>query len=280
MTGSTSRRNLLSLAAVLSAFALLTPAPAARADQLDDIRAAGVLKCGVGGNYKPFSFVQDPKSRKLVGYDIDICEAVARSIGVKPELVFIASATRITDLQQGRTELGMAAITHTPERAKLIDFSYNYMETSVKVAVPANSIYQTFADLAGKRFAGTQGSNLEIKLPKVIEQPQLQAFASPASAFLALEQGKVDAMAADETTLLGLIGPGKDKFRLLEQPVSRDQIGLGVRKGETRLLGEVNKALMELERSGRAADIFEQWFGDKSELKMKRGFRFAPYRGN
>ncbi|MDM0030891.1 transporter substrate-binding domain-containing protein [Variovorax sp. J22P271] len=250
---------------------------AALADQLDSIKAAGSLKCGVGSQYKPFSFVQDPKTRKFVGYDVDICEAVAAKIGVKPELVFITGATRVTDLQSGRTDIALANLTHTPERAQLVDFSNNYFASQVKVMVPASSSIKSFADLGDKRLAGISGSNHEVKVPKVITGADLKVFPSPANAYLALEQGKVESMVGDETTLIGLIGGQQAKWRILDQPVDTQQIGIGVRKGEPRMVAAVNDTLADLEKSGKATQIFDQWFGKDSELKMKRSFTFAPY---
>lgn len=259
------------------ALALCTFGLPAQADQLDAVKAAGLLKCGVGSQYKPYSFVEDPKTRKFVGYDVEICDAIAKEIGVKPELVFITGATRVTDLQQGRTDIALANLTNSVERAKLVDFSHNYMVTSVKVVVPTNAQITSFANLSGKRISGTDGSNLEAKVPKAISGAQLKIFPSPANAFLALEQGKVDAMAGDETTLIGLIGKQIDKYKILEQPVTNDQIGVGVRKNEPRILSAVNKTLSDLEQSGKADEIFNRWFGDHSELKMKRSFKFAPF---
>ncbi len=251
---------------------------AAHADQLDNIKASGVLKCGVGSQYKPFSFVEDPKTRKFVGYDVDICDAVAARIGVKPELVFITGATRITDLQSGRTDIALANLTHTPERAELVDFSDNYFSVPVKVMVPASSSIKSFADLPGKRMSGISGSNHEVKVPKVAKGVDLKVFPSPANAFLALEQGKVESMVGDETTLLGLIGTKHNQWRILDQPVDVQQIGIGVRKGEARVRAAVNETLADLEKSGKAAQIFDHWFGKDSDLKMKREFVFAPYK--
>ncbi|MBO9651238.1 MAG: transporter substrate-binding domain-containing protein [Variovorax sp.] len=253
-------------------------ASAAHADQLDSIKSAGSLKCGVGSQYKPFSFVQDPKTRKFVGYDVDICEAVAAKLGVKPELVFITGATRVTDLQSGRTDIALANLTHTPERAQLVDFSSNYFASDVKVMVPASSSIKSFADLTGKRIAGISGSNHEVKVPKVITGADLKVFPSPANAYLALEQGKVESMVGDETTLIGLIGAQQGKWRILDQPVDTQQIGIGVRKGEPRMLAAVNDTLADLEKAGKGSQIFDQWFGKDSELKMKRSFTFAPYK--
>ncbi|SFC72579.1 amino acid ABC transporter substrate-binding protein, PAAT family [Polaromonas sp. OV174] len=260
-----------------SVFMLMTGFTTARADQLDTIKADGALKCGVTPNNVPFSFVEDPKTRQLVGYDVDVCSAIAAEMGVKPEFVFVTSATRISDLQQGRTDIALSALTNTAVRASLIDFTQNYLHAGVRVVVSATSPIKSFADLAGKRISGTDGANLEIKLPKVIDKPELKAYPSPANAFLALDQGKVDAMAGDDTTLLGLIGPTGGKYVLLDQFVTKDQLGLGVRKGEPRVLAAVNKALTNLESSGKAGVIFEKWFGQGSKLKMKRSFTIAPY---
>jgi hypothetical protein len=94
----------------------------------------------------------------------------------------------------------------------------------------------------------------------------------------ALEQGKVESMVGDETTLLGLIGTKHNQWRILDQPVDVQQIGIGVRKGEARVRAAVNETLADLEKSGKAAQIFDHWFGKDSDLKMKREFVFAPYK--
>lgn len=251
--------------------------PAAHADQLDGVKKAGILKCGVLPQYKPFSYVKDPKTRQTAGYDIDICDTIASHVGVKPELVFVTAATRVTDLEQGRIDIVLANLTNTPERAKLINFSHNYLTTSVRIVVPAKSAAHSFAELASKKVSGTDGANLEAKVPKVINQAQVKVFPSPANAFLALKQGKVDAMAGDETTLIGLVGAQKAQYRILDQAVTTDQIGIGVRKNEPRMLDAVNTTLDGLEQSGQGQQIFDRWFGKDSELRMKRSFTFAPY---
>ncbi len=251
--------------------------PMAHADQLDNVKKADALKCGVLPQYKPFSYVKDPKTRQSVGYDVEICNTIASHIGVKPELVFVTAPTRVTDLEQGRIDLVLANLTNTPERAKLIDFAYNYLHANVRIVVPIKSSIRTFADLTGKKIAGTDGANLEVKVPKVINDAQIKVFPSPANAFLAMKQGKTDAMAGDETTLIGLVGDQKDQYRILDQPVATDQIGIGTRKNEPRMLEAVNGTLKDLEASGQAQAIFDRWFGKDSELGMKRSFTFGPY---
>lgn len=149
-------------------------------------------------------FRGEPKTRKFVGYDVDICDAIAAKMGVKPEFVFITGATRVTDLQSG-PHRHRAGQSHPRAGARDGGLQQQLLCRSGEGRGPGGFADQELADLTGKRMSGTSGSNLEIKMPKVTKGVDLKAFPSPANAFLALEQGKVEAMAGDETTLLGLI---------------------------------------------------------------------------
>lgn len=110
----------------------------AQADQLADIKAAGVVKVATFDANPPFGSV-DAKTHKIVGYDVDFAEALAKSLGVKLELVATNPANRIPLLQSGKADLIVADITITPERAQVIDFSVPYFVTGQQFLVPANS---------------------------------------------------------------------------------------------------------------------------------------------
>ncbi len=95
--------------------------PAARGDQLDEIRKKGETVFGVLGTDEPNRFV-DPKTREIVGYEVDIATAIAKKIGVKPVFKQLAVAARIPELQQGRVDVLATLITHNKEREAQIDF--------------------------------------------------------------------------------------------------------------------------------------------------------------
>jgi polar amino acid transport system substrate-binding protein len=67
---------------------------AAQADRLADIKAAGVIKVATFDANPPFGSV-DPKTHDIVGYDVDFAQALAKSLGVKLELVATNPANRI-----------------------------------------------------------------------------------------------------------------------------------------------------------------------------------------
>ena len=109
-----------------------------QADQLADIKAAGVVKVATFDANPPFGSV-DAKTHQLVGYDVDFAQALAKSLGVKLELVATNPANRIPLLQSGKADLIVADITITPERAQVIDFSTPYFVTGQQFLVPAKS---------------------------------------------------------------------------------------------------------------------------------------------
>jgi polar amino acid transport system substrate-binding protein len=94
----------------------------AHADQLADIKKKGELVVGVLGTDEPNSFI-DPKTREIVGYDVDLAKAIAGKLGVKLTLKQLAVAARVPELEQGRVDLLAASLTHNKEREAKIDFS-------------------------------------------------------------------------------------------------------------------------------------------------------------
>ena len=117
----------------------------AQADQLADIKAAGVVKVATFDANPPFGSI-DAKTHEIVGYDVDFAKALATSLGVKLELVATNPANRIPLLQSGKADLIVADITITPERAQVIDFSTPYFVTGQQFLVPAVQLAQPGGD--------------------------------------------------------------------------------------------------------------------------------------
>ncbi len=117
---------------MLLAFVLMAGfGSAALADTLASIKAKGVMVFGVRDSIHGFGYI-DEKTRELIGYDVDFCNAIARKLGVKAEFKPLTGATRIPQLVSGNVDLVAATMTKTEERAKQIDFSYTYFLTGQK----------------------------------------------------------------------------------------------------------------------------------------------------
>jgi polar amino acid transport system permease protein len=105
----------------------------------------------------------------------------------------------------------------------------------------------------------------------VLPTAQLVSYDDAPSAFMALIQNKVDGFVLSESLMRRFIeklGAHANEISVLSPPVGGEEWGLGVKKGEPRLLDAINTALDNMEKSGESQAIFDKWLGDKSDLKM------------
>ena len=261
------------LATVLAATTLVS---VAHADQLADIKKKGEIIVGVLGTDEPNSFV-DPKTRELVGYEVDLANAIARKIGVKATFKQIAVAARIPELQQGRVDLLAASLTHNKEREAQIDFSLTTFVTGQKVMVKASSGIADVPQLAGKKVLTVKGGTQEENVRKAVPTVDVVTFETTQQAFQALQQGKGAGYVNDEATLvndIAKLGPARKDYRILPTNLSTEPLALGLRKNEPALKKVVDDTLAELEKSGEADKIFMKWYGPSTKLQFdKRSFK-------
>ena len=257
------------LATVLAATTLVS---VARADQLADIKKKGEIVVGVLGTDEPNSFV-DPKTREIVGYEVDLAKAIAQKIGVKPVFKQIAVAARIPELQQGRVDLLAASLTHNKERESQIDFSLTTFVTGQKVMVKASSGIADVPQLAGKKVLTVKGGTQEENVRKAVPSVEVVTFETTQQAFQALQQGKGAGYVNDEATLvndIAKLGPAKKDYRILPTNLSTEPLALGIRKNEPALKKVVDDTLAELEKSGEADKIFIKWYGPAPQLQFDK----------
>ena len=107
---------------VIAAVALLGfAAGTAGARTLDEIVKSGTIKVGVNPTLPPLGKFDE--KNEIVGFDVDYANEIARMLGVKLEIVQVGSPDRIPFVQTGKIDFVMGAMTRTPERAKVIDFT-------------------------------------------------------------------------------------------------------------------------------------------------------------
>ncbi|UNC50506.1 ABC transporter substrate-binding protein [Enterobacter huaxiensis] len=245
----------------------------AQADRLADIKAAGVVKVATFDANPPFGSI-DAKTHDIVGYDVDFANALAKALGVKLELVATNPANRIPLLQSGKADLIVADITITPERAQVIDFSTPYFVTGQQFLVPAKSP-DKLDEYSRARIGAVKGTTGEQALHQRFPQSRVLSYDDIPLALTALRNGNVQAITQDSTILAGLLAQAPDKanFKILPDLLSKEEIGVGVTKGETALLKAVNDELVNLEKNGQAAKIYDVWFGPQTATPQPRAFK-------
>jgi len=241
---------------------LVLSAGLVHANKLEEIKKRGELIVGVKDAVVPFGYV-DEKTNQLVGFDIDICKAVADKLGVKLVVKPVTSATRIPLLTQGSVDMVAATMTHKFERDDVIDFTVTYFMDGQKLLVKKGSGITSAKDLAGQKVGTAKGSTSEKNIKEAQPDVTVLSFEGYPQAFLALKQGKVAAVTTDSTILLGLKGSDENPadWEIVGEIIAEEPYGVGVPENESDFRDFVNQTLMDLWKTGEYQKIYDKWFG-------------------
>jgi polar amino acid transport system substrate-binding protein len=263
------RPNLILLCAI-SGLALGSVQPAV-ADKLDDIKDRGSLIIGVTESSPPFSFRS--ADCNIVGYDVDLADGVAASLGVSSQKSPIINAERIPALQQDRVDLVAVGMSRSRDRANDIDFSFAYLDSPHKVLVRKASGIVHIAQLADQKLALVRSASVDRELKAAVPTMQIVFFDNYNEAFTALSEGTVDGFLADKMLLLWFAQRSGNpaNFALIDEYTLPRTAGFALKKNEPRFLDFVNQTLLGLETSGEAAKIFDKWFSP-----LPRTFKIQP----
>ena len=250
-------RRLFAAALIVAATATNFSAAQAQDNTIAKIKARGKLLAGVKFDTPPFGFLDD--KNQPVGFDIDLMRKIAEHIGVSVELVSVTSPTRIPMLVSGNVDLVAASMTHTRERDKTIDFSITYYTGGQSLLVPKSSTVTGLKDLDGKQVSVQQGTTLEKNIAAAAPKAQIVAFKDYNSAWLALGQGRVDALTGSLNILQGF-AKDNPNVKIVGDLFSVEPFGIGIRQGDSALRDEVNFTLQDLWISGAYAELYRKWF--------------------
>ncbi|KPX49956.1 Glutamine ABC transporter, periplasmic glutamine-binding protein [Pseudomonas syringae pv. helianthi] len=242
----------------------------AHADQLSDVMSKKTLSCGVYADVPPFS-APDPKTRELVGMDVDLCRALSKHMGVELELKPLSVEARIPEVKMGRVDVIFANLAYTRSRADQIQFSDPYYIAKETLVVRAANADQPKTFFKGKRISSTKGSTSEQSIRLADATPV--TFQDTGSAYMALQQNKVVGLVTNTMTAIKLVGQAKAsgvELAIAKEPMALEPIGAGMRQGEPAFLAKVNESLRAMEAAGEIDAIWAQWIGPNTEYKMVR----------
>src|SRR3954467_3641922 len=195
------------IAFALVATAALGASAAARADQLQDIAQRKELRCGTFADVPPFA-APDPKTREMVGFDVDLCGAIAKSLGVTAKITPLSVDARVPEVKLGHVDITVANLAYTLSRAEQIQFSDPYYIAKEVLGVKASDPGTKKADFAGKRLSSTKGSTSELSIKLNGSDPL--TFQDTGSAFMAVQQGKAAGMVANTMTITKLVNESQN----------------------------------------------------------------------
>ena len=226
-----------------------------QAEQVDaGYPASEVITIATDATFPPFEMV-DEATKELVGFDIELMEAVAVQAGIQYEFINLPFDPMLAGLSECQYDMGIAAITITDERKAEFLFSDPYIDAGQIITVKAgNSAITGKADLNGKIIGAQLGTTGEIEA-QAIEGVEYKPYDTYDLAFLDLINGQIDAVIADYPTALGFIEKNPDKLMTVGDVFTNEFYGIAICKDRQDLLDIINPALKAVIDSGFVADL-------------------------
>lgn len=245
-----------------------TPAPAQQQKDgpvLSRINETKVMKVGFEGTYSPFNYKN--QQGQFEGFDVDVSNEIAKRLGVKTEFIATPWSSLIGGLEADKFDIIIAQMSITDERKKSVDFTDPYVITGGVIITRQDTKDITkLEDLKGKKVGVGAGTTFE-ETAKKVQGANVISYKSAGDYFMDLQNKRLDAIINDNLVAGYRIKHDNLPLQIVSGLVSKDEIGMAIKKGNTDFVDKVNKALSDMKADGTYDSLFMKWFGVKPIAK-------------
>jgi polar amino acid transport system substrate-binding protein len=238
-----------------------TPDPA---ELWSSIEATGKIVVGTSADYPPFEYYD--YDFQLTGFDIALMDAIGEQLGVEvvyKDIVFDGLANA---LLLGQVDAAIAALSITPERQAVMDFSNVYYVGEDAVLARGDSTLgpiEAVEEMAGQRLGVERGSVYETWLrdnlvePGLIPAADLFSYLKAADGVRDLKEDRVDLVVMDLQPAQAVVN--QDGVKLVGQGLNMQRLAIALPQGATSLKTQIDNALTELQNEGQLASLIKQY---------------------
>ena len=248
----------------------------------------GTLKFATEAAYPPFN--QSTPNGKIIGYEPDMVAEIAKRAGFKYEIVAQKWSGMIPGLVDGKYDAVIDAVTVTPKREEVVDFSRQYtvsvsgfvtLKGSAVDTLPGNgevvladdeaamtkSIDALKAKFKGKTIAVQVATIQADFLNKYLaDVATIRTYQAGPETFADLLNGRVDAVMASRTNLNAYVKKHADTVNSTGYGFSGGVLGQGsaiaIQKNNPELKAALDSALNSMIKDGTLKQLSEKWFGE------------------
>lgn len=231
--------------------------------RLNEMTQRGVLRVGMTGEQPPFNL--EDKNGKLIGYEVNLAELLAESMGLKLELIRIPFNDLIPSLQQGKIDLIMSGMTINMERNMKVAFIGPYLISGKSILTKSITLAQ--ADEASDlnqsklKISSLKGSTSEKFVKTLIPQATSIPAENYDQAVQALLNGEANVMVADyPICVISKMRYPEANLLTLEEPLTVEPIGMALPADDPLLLNFMENYFNALKMTGLIAELEAYWF--------------------
>ncbi len=206
----------------------------------------------------PFIFPDRDDPSLMLGFEVDLVAALAAELQREPVFVQNQWDGLVPGLRIDNYDIVVNGLEITPDREQEINFSIPYYVTFEQLTVRKDTYdINSLKDCAGKA-VGTLKASLAERILEAEPGIQIRSYDGQITAYEDLALGRLDAVLMDHPIAL-YYGATNPKLKFVGDPIGEMKYGIGMRKQDTALLAEINRALQKLIDNGTLRRIYEHW---------------------
>ena len=217
--------------------------------------------------YAPFAF--ENKDKQIVGFDIDIINAIAKQQAFKIRIVNTPWSGIFVALNNGDIDLVISGVTINEKRKQSYDFTPPYFAARQLIAVPKSSTVTSLKDLTGKKIAVVSASTADDIASREFGKtnPNLRRFESTPLIISELAGGGVDAAMGDNGVIAYRVAQNPELKTVDDKSFPEEGFGIVVKKGDKALLDKLSAGLAAIRADGSYASIYKKWFNKDPNVR-------------
>jgi arginine/ornithine transport system substrate-binding protein len=229
--------------------------------------AEKTLRIGIEAAYPPFASKTD--KGEIVGFDYDIGNALCAQMQVKCEWKEVEFDGLIPSLKVKKIDAALSSMTINDDRKKSVDFTHKYYFTSSRLVMKKGAVVDDqYASLKGKT-VGVQRATTTDRYATEVMEPKgitIKRYSNNEEIYMDLASGRVDAIFADTIPLDDFLSMPRGADYAFVGPELKDPkyvgegAGIAVRKGNTELVTQLNKAIDDIRANGEYQKIQSKYF--------------------
>lgn len=266
------KKNIVKVIGIVVIIAVVIGVIGVNKNKQDKSLKKNVLVVGLDDSFPPMGFRND--NNEIVGFDIDLANAVGRELGIEVEFQSISWAEKDQELASGKIDCIWNGFAYTEERAKTMTVSDIYIKSEMYFILKNGSPLKSQDDLRGKKIGVQNGSVQQADLEKsefgkTIEYVEYGDFLT---AFMDLDTGRIDAVCCSSTIGNYLItSKNKDYITIPSKDISTASGSvIAFKQGNTKLRDKIQEAFDNLLKAGKLDDISMKWFGTDMLVRKEK----------
>lgn len=223
----------------------------------------GTLTIGTSAEYEPFEYMEDGEYK---GFDLELAQAIADDLGLDLKIENVDFDTIVPGVASGtKYDMGIAAITATPEREKEVSFTDSYYMDDQAIVTMADNTeitgdnYADALNAEGVKIAVQSGSTAEAFAKENFPNAELVPFKNATDCFAAVQSSQANALVTNRSVAAQLVATSFSNEQVIKQISTGEEYAIAVNKDNTALLDALNDSIARLTEDGTVDELMTKY---------------------